>query len=454
MTNVDLKNILASVDETRIAELRLSLDEYLPQDLAEEYRNLEKEDQKKLFDILSTDQGASVLVELEKDEVLDLFKSLSDEQISKLANEMALDDAADIIGLLGDERMATILERIQRPVELKALLEYEPHTCGGTMSPDFISVRADLKCNAAVRYIKLKARESRGQIIYVYVTQKFGELSGVISLRELFLADDNDLVGDHMTTELVSVAVDDDREIAAELISKYHFLAIPVINNTKQLVGIITIDDAVEVIEEETTADIYQSSGINVETESNIVAPTLSFKSYFNAYKSRSPWLIITLLGQYLAALMIARFDQTIIAVPIAISFMPLLSGLSGNIGNQSTTIIVRGISTGEIELKDALGIFIHELLVSFAIGGTCAIITGLMSYSVYGNITLSVLIGLSLILSMALAVSLGTITPMIFEKLSIDPAVASGPLITTTIDIVSFSVYLVLISRFISSLL
>ncbi len=453
MGAVDLKNILESVDETRIGELRLSLDEYLAQDIAEEYRDLDKDEQKTLFDILSYHQGAQVLVELEPDEIIHLLKSLSDEQLARFANEMELDDAADIIGLLEDERMATILERIQRPYELKALLEYEPHTCGGIMSPHFISVRGDLKCNAAVRYVRLKAREIRSQIVYVYVTHKFGELAGVISLRQLFLAADNDTVADHMATDVVAVKVDDDREEAAELISKYRFLAIPAVNENNQLVGIITIDDAVEVIEEEATADIYQSSGINVEPETNITAPSLTFKSYFNAYKSRTPWLIITLLGQYLAATIIAGFDTTVMTVPIAISFMPLLSGLSGNVGNQSTTIIVRGISTGEIELKDAFGIFFHELLVSFAIGGTCALMTGLMSYYVYHNFTLSFLIAFSLVLSMALAVSLGTVTPMVFKQLDIDPAVASGPLITTTIDILSFTVYLTLISKFVEML-
>ncbi len=453
MNTLDLKNILESVDESRISELRASLDDYLPQDIAEEYRHLEKDEQKKLFDILSYNQGARVLVELEADEILRLFKDLSDEQIARFANEMELDDAADIIGRLEDERMAYILERIQRPYELKALLEYEPHTCGGIMSPHFISVRSDLKCNAAVRYVRLKAKEIRSQIVYVYVTQKFGELSGVISLRELFLAADNDTVADHMTTDVVSVNVDSDREEAAELISKYHFLALPTVNENNQLVGIITIDDAVEVIEEEATADIYQSSGINVEAESDITAPSLTWRSYFGAYKTRSPWLIITLLGQYLAATIIASFDTTVAAVPIAISFMPLLSGLSGNVGNQSTTIIVRGISTGEIDLKDAFSIFFHELLVSIAIGSTCATLTGLMSYFVYHNLTLSFLIAFSLVLSMALAVSLGTVTPMIFKQLDIDPAVASGPLITTTIDILSFTVYLTLISKFVAML-
>ncbi len=453
MSNIDLQNILNDIDETRIAELRLSLDEYLAQDLAQEYRGLSDTEQKKLFDILSYEQGAKVLVELEAAEILDLLKTLSDEEIAKLANQMELDDAADIVGLLEDQRMANILERIQRPYELKALLEYEPHTCGGMMSPHFVSVRGDLKCSAAVRYVRLKAREIHSQIIYVYVTQKLGELSGVISLRELFLAEDNDLVSDHMSTEVVSIQADSDREEAAELISKYHFLALPVVNEQRQLLGIITIDDAVEVIEEEATADIYQSSGINVETESDIAAPSLTFKSYSSAYKARSPWLIVTLLGQCLAALIIARFDEIIATVPIAISFMPLLSGLSGNVGTQSTTIIVRGIATGEIELKNSVNIFFHELLISLAIGGTCASITAFISYFFYQNLTLSSLIALSLVLSMALAVSLGTITPMIFKKLDIDPAVASGPLITTTIDIISFTVYLLLISQFVRAL-
>jgi len=452
MAAIDLKNILNSIDETRIDELRLSLDEYLAQDIAEEYRDLDKEEQKQLFDILSYKQGAQVLVELKAEDILHILKGLSDEQLVRFANEMELDDAADIIGLLEDERMATILERIQRPFELKALLEYDPDTCGGIMSPHYISVRGDLKCSAAVRYVKLKAKEMHS-LVYVYVTHRFGELAGVISLRELFLAPENDMVADHMATEVIAANVADDKESAAELISKYRFLAMPVVNEQQQLVGIITIDDAVEVIEEEATQDIYQSSGINTEGESTLSTPTLTFRSFLNSYKARSPWLLVTLLGQYFAAHIIASYDQTVAAVPIAISFMPLLSGLSGNVGNQSTTIIVRGISTGEIDLEDAFRIFLHEILVSFTISSTCALVAGMLAYTTYHNLTLALLIGCSLIITMALAVSLGTVTPMIFRQLNIDPAVASGPLITTTIDISSFTVYLSLVSRFIQML-
>jgi magnesium transporter len=171
------------------------------------------------------------------------------------------------------------------------------------------------------------------------------------------------------------------------------------------------------------------------------------------AYRARTPWIIITLVGQYLAAILIAGFESTIASIPIAISFMPLLSGLSGNIGNQSTTIIVRGLYLGEVEARNTMKILFHEFLVSLGIGLTCALLTGLISYFNYHNLLLSSLIGCSLIISMALAVSLGTITPISFEKLKIDPATASGPLITTVIDMISFFVYLTLITSFVGSL-
>lgn len=450
---LDLKNLLTEIDESRIKDLRLKMDDFYAQDIAEEYIDLELEERLKLFYVLSYKQGANVLVELYENQIKQLFEHLSDEKIARFTNELELDDAADIVGLLEDERMAHVMDLIQRPYELKALLNYDPATCGGIMSPHFISVRGDLKCSAALRYVRLKAKEIHSQIVYIYVVKKFGELHGVVSLKELFLAPDNDLVETHMSNESISVSVTDDQEAAAELISKYHFLALPVTNENNQLVGIITIDDVVEVIEEEATEDIYQSSGITVSEEEEIRAPKLSMGSYFNAYKARSPWLIITLFGQYLAAMLIAKFDSTIMAIPIAISFMPLLSGLSGNIGNQSTTIIVRGISTGEIELDDGLKILTHEVLISFSIGLTCALLTGAMSYYVYHNALLSLLIGSSLIISMVIAVSFGSVTPMIFKKLDIDPAIASGPLITTAIDILSFLVYLSLITKFVNEL-
>ncbi len=453
-STLDLKNFLSEIDEARSEKLRLLLDEFYPQDIAEEYRKLDSDQKLLVFDLMSAEQGAAVLVELDENEILNLFKELSDSRIVSLANHMELDDAADIIGLLDDERMIKILENIQRPYELKELLSYDPNTCGGIMTPSFISVRADLKVAAALRYVRLKAKQEDNIIIYVYVTDKFGKLAGVISLRQLFLAADNDPVLNHINDEVIAVKTTDDQEVAAELISKYRFLAVPVINEQDQLMGIITFDDVVEVIQEETTEDIYQSSGINVESESNTNASHSLTKEYFGAYKARTPWLVITLLGQYLAASLIASYDITIAAIPIAISFMPLLSGLSGNIGNQSSTIIVRGISTGELDANKSSQILIHELIISLSIGVTCGLITAALSFYVYHNNLLSILIGLSLVLSMVLAVALGTITPFMFKKLNLDPATASGPLITTIIDIISFFLYLTLITKFIKVLI
>ena len=448
----NLRNIISHIDETRVEELRLALDEYFPQDIAEEYKKLTSNEQHLLFDLLSYKQGAQVFSELEQREIIELFDYLSDKKIIKFTNELELDDAADIIGLLDDERMLRILDKLQRPFEIKELLAFEPDSCGGIMNPDFISVRDDLKVNAALRFIRLKAKERDSQIVYIYVTKKFGELAGVVSLKNLFLANDDSLVKDHMNTDIISVNTEEDREIAGELISKYHFLAIPVTNLSKQLVGVIGIEDVVEILEDETTQDIYQSSGINIEPDS--VSAYTDIRKYFTAYKARTPWLVITLLGQILSASLIIKFSNVISSLPVAVSFMPLLSGLSGNIGNQSTTIIVRGISTGEIDTDRSYEVVSHELLISLSIGLTCAIITSVLSFLMNGNLLLAGLIALSLMISMFSAVFLGALTPIFFKKIDIDPASASGPLITTMIDIISFIVYLSFVNSFITKLI
>lgn len=448
---LDLKNLLQDLDEARILELRNKLDDFYPQDIAEEYPKLDEKEKEILLEILSDEQISKFIVELPESEIKQFFEKVSDDEITRFSNAMQLDDAADILALLDDKRMVNIMSNIQKPVVLKELMSFDPNTCGGIMTPGFISVRADLKISAALRYVRLKAKETDYEIIYVYVTKKFGELVGVISLRQLFLANDDDLVSDHLTQDVISVNVDEDQEVASDLISKYRFLAIPVTNSNQQLVGIITIDDVVDVIEEEATADIYQSSGINVEADAD--SSDYLLNNYLGAYKARTPWLIITLIGQCLASVLIAKFDVTIATIPIAISFMPLLSGLSGNIGNQSTTIIVRGLYTGEVAKEKNMKILFHEILTSLFIGITCALITGLLSFYFYNNLTLSVLIGISLILSMMLAVILGTLTPIFFNKCNLDPATASGPLITTGIDMISFFVYLTLITKFINQL-
>ena len=222
-SSLNLKNILTDIDEARIVQLRARLDEFYAEDIAEEYDKLNREEAKLLFDILSYEQGAAVMVELEDHDAKKTFQELSNKQIAKFINEMELDDAADLLALLEDERLIKVLDTVQRPFVLKELMSYDANTCGGIMNPEFISVRADLKINAALRYVRLKAKEIDSQIIYIYVTRKFGELVGVISLRELFLAPDQGLVGDHMSKEIISINEEADQEEAAELISKYHF---------------------------------------------------------------------------------------------------------------------------------------------------------------------------------------------------------------------------------------
>lgn len=450
MSNIlDLQNLLLDIDDSNILDLRQIFDDFYSQDIAEAYDNLDKKAKELLFTVLSDDQGAAVLSDLAKSDLRDLLEIVSDDQLVRFVNNMALDDAADIIATIDDKRMLYILENIQRPAELKELMSFEPDTCGGIMAPNFISVREDLKVASALRYIRVKAKESDTEIVYIYVTKKFGELVGVISIKELFLSADEDLVSQHMNREIISVKVDDDQELAADLIAKYRFLAIPVLNNNEQLLGIITVDDAVQVIEEEATEDIYQSSGISEAKQTSSL-----IKEYFVAYKARTPWLIVTLLGQYLSSILIASYHTTIISIPIAISFMPLLSGLSGNIGNQSSTIIVRGLYTGEVNENKSIKVFLHELVISLCIGLTCALMTGFLSFYFYKNLSLSFLIAMSLILSMMLAVALGTLTPIVFKKFQWDPAAASGPLITTAIDMISFFVYLTMITKFINELI
>jgi magnesium transporter len=449
---LDLKNTLNNIDEDKILGLRQTLDEFYPQDIAEAYNNLNEEEGQTLFDVLSFQQGALVIIELEDYQIKDLFEYLSNEKIARFVNELELDDAADLLGLLDDEdRTLNIMDRLNRPYEIQELLSFDPDSAGGMMNPDFISIRADLKVAAALRFLRIKAKNTDSQIVYMYVTTKTGELKGVISLKELFMAKDDSFVADYVNEDVIYVQAHQDREEVAEIISKYHFLALPVVDEKKVLVGVIAINDVVEILEDEVTQDIYQASGINVEEDA--VYGTFDFKQIFAAYKSRTPWLVITLFGQALSASLLLNYNDVISAVPVAVSFMPLLSGLSGNIGNQSTTIMIRGIYTGEINIGKSLEVLISEFATSIGIGFTCALITAAVSYFMNHNLLLSLLIAISLVVSMIAAVLLGTMVPIFFKKANFDPATASGPLITTLIDIISFIVYLSLVRMFLLKL-
>jgi len=438
-----LNAIIQNNDEQKLKDF---LNEQYAQDLGPVIEKLDSKNKIKCFKLLNITNAANVYSEFSLEFQKELLKDLGPDQLAPIIAEMDDDDATDLIIQLPEDEKSNLLKLLPDPIQqaqVQELSNYPPESAGGIMSTDFLRLRSDMTVNLAFNYVRRQAAEYHTQIHYLYVVDNTNKLAGVITLRDLILAPLNDLIANHMNTEIISCKVTDDQETVANTISKYDLIAIPVTDEEGILKGIVTIDDVVDVLKKETTEDIYQSSGISdVVPSDELISGKVTY-----SVRARLPWLLMTLVGQTIAAIIIASYGKTIASAPLAISFMPLLSGLSGNIGGQTSTIIVRGLVTGNIELKNTAKHIFHEFKIGFFIGIICAVITGAVAWHMYNLPALGLIVGFALCCSMIAGVLLGTITPIMLQSINKDPAAASSPFITTLLDVLTFTFYLGIVS-------
>lgn len=444
--NLSLDKVSYLLEKGSKSELRDYLNDQYPQDIAEIIQNLNDTEKLNCFLLLDLEHAGDVLAELNSETQIILLKLIGSKRLAPIISQMDVDDAADLISNLEQDDKSTLLKVLPDPIQqahVEELINYPKDSAGGIMSTDFLRLRSDMTVQIALNYVRRQAVQENTQIYYLYVVDNSHKLVGVISLRNLIIAPLNDIVANHMSTEVITCNVNDDQETVAEIISKYDLLAAPVVDENNRLKGIVTIDDIVDIMEEETTEDIYQGSGIRHETQPDeLISGKINY-----ALKARFPWLLLTLIGEVIAVFIIAFHEKTITEAPIAISFMPLLSGLSGNVGGQTATIVVRGIVTGNIKLKDTLKHIFHEMQIGIWLGIACSIITAVFAWIQYDKPFLGIIVAFALIITMTTGVLLGTIFPIFLQSLKKDPAAASSPFITTMLDIFTFSFYLAVVS-------
>ena len=438
-----LKDILAQCDDNLLRE---ELDNLHSADIAEIFEELDEDERLKCFNIMPEDDAAELLEFLSPQLQVEILSEIDEEKASSIILKMPHDSVADVLGDLEDSDSENYLNKLPERIsnQIRELLSYPEDSAGGIMNSDVITVDKDMTVDEVISFLKIKAETDKVEFLYVYVTDKSGHLLGVLSLRSLFTTPKYVKVEDIMIKDLVKVHVDDDQEIAAETLSKYGFLAVPVVDHYDKLKGIVTWDDAQEVVEEETTEEILQSSGISTaEYDDDELLEGAIWKSV----RARMPWLFITLLGEFIAAIVAKYYDGTLTALPLIAIFMPLLAGLGGNIGTQSITLMVRGLSTGEVSAGDALEQILREGRVGITIGATFGIVTALITFIWHSNVMLGVVVGTAMTLNMLMATIIGTLTPFMLKKINIDPAIASGPVIATTIDVLGLAVYFSLVT-------
>ena len=449
-----VKKVVISTEEkisdlirnNNLQDLKDFLNDQYPQDLAPVLKEVKPEEKKICFSLLEPDNAGKVLAELNFDSQVNLLIILGPDKFASIISQMDVDDVTDFIIQLPEKEKSALLKELPDPVQqahVQELIHYPPESAGGIMSTDFLRLRSDMTIHLAMNYVRRQAADYKSEVYYLYVADNSNKLVGVITLKNLICAPLSDIVANHMSTDVITCKVTDDQEQVAQAISKYDLIAIPIIDEENSLKGIVTVDDVVDILNRETTEDIYQGSGISDE----VISDELISGKVSHAVKARLPWLLITLAGEAVASLIIASHNKTIITAPIAVSFMPLLSGLSGNVGGQTATIIVRGLVTGDINLKNTVRHIFHELKIGFSIGLVCSIITGLIAWYEHSMPVLGLVVAFSLCCSIISAVLLGSIFPILLQYFKKDPAAASSPMITTMLDILTFTFYLFIVS-------
>ncbi len=416
--------------------LRKIVDKTHAADMSVVFRSLPLSSQQKLFDMIEDTQQKGVLFsELDEDIFSDFIEGMDLDELVEILEQMPTDDVADIIGRLPKEKSDTILEKMKKEgsEEVEDLLRYGDDTAGGIMVPDFIALKEDTTAKEAIKSLQ-KEHLDVEMPFYLYVVDDHGRLVGVSSLRQLVVVHPETPLKQFMTTDVFSVETGMDQEEVAKIVARYDILAVPVVDDTNRLVGIVTVDDIIDIIREEATKDILKMAGAGEEF--------IETQSVFKSTKTRLPWLFASCVGGIIAFFIISRFEGSLSKLAYLAAFIPVIMNMGGNIGTQSSSIVVRGLATGQLNVRDIWAVVFKELSVGFILGIVYGFIIGMVAQFRYDSWGLALSVGLSVICSMSVAALLGSIVPMAFARINIDPAVASSPFVTTSVDIISVFFY------------
>ena len=444
-----VENIIASTELRSLELLEAALEDAHPAEIADAMRHLDPEVQEQIMDLLSPENGSETLLALrgiDEGAGIDLAEELDSDELSEMLNVMEPDDAADVVADLPEEEAVEVLDLMEEEESrsVQELLKYPEETAGGIMTSEFAALSADITTDEAIQH--LRAHTPERQIFYIYVTGEAGELLGTVSIDRLITVGPSMKLRDLVLTSVISVTPDTDREEAATLIIQYDMLALPVVDEQDRLLGVITIDDAMDVLQEEATEDIYKLAGTSDDE--------LLSKSAFKVAQIRLPWLFVCLAGSLISGLVIRLFSGTISQALAIASFIPAIMAMGGNTGLQSSTATVRGIATGYISLSHVAGVIFKEIRTALVMGVACGLFMALVGFVWSGGQSaMGFVIGLSIFIAVSLSATMGILIPITFKRINVDPAVASGPFITMINDITGLLVYLTLATVLISRL-
>ena len=433
-----IKDVQELIDQGDRSVLPVQLKALHPADVAELISHLDEEAREYVFGLLDNQIASDVLPDLDDSTREDLLEEIDEQKLTEIVDEMESDEAADVVAELPDEVAERVLESVSEEVsqEVKELLQHEEDTAGGLMALEIITINQDATIDEAIAAIRRAADEVHEieNFHYLYVIDDEGKLVGVVSLARLLISRSDRKVADVMERDVVQVSQDMDQEEVAGLFRKYDLVAVPVVDETGRLVGRITVDDVVHVIEEEASEDILKMAGTGDEA--------IREESAFRIAGIRLPWILTSLFGGLVSGSVIRAFKGTLgQALSLAI-FIPIITAMGGNIGIQSASITVRGLALGQIEAFELWKRVLRELRVGVVMGLVCGGGVGLIALFWQGNPALGFVVGAAMLSAITVAATMGTFVPVIFKKLNIDPAIATGPFVTTSNDIIGLIIY------------
>lgn len=434
----ELKEILLSEDVEKIKKIITNIH---PADILDIL--YEDEDSiKQLMDHLPNDVVASVIEEEDdEDDQYELLKLFSDRKQREILDEMSNDEITDLVGELEENEKQDILSKMDKEdkEDIELLLTFDPDTAGGIMTTEYISIRARNTVEKTLKYLQENINQDAGYYLYVIDPQNI--LKGVVSLRDIVTSSFDTKIIDITNPNVKTIMYNEDQEEVARKFQKYGFILMPVVDEMDHLLGVIEFDDIIDIIQEENTEDINLLGGVDSKERLD--------STVGESFKSRIPWLIVNLFTAVLAASVVSFFEGTIAQVVTLATVMPIVTGMGGNAGTQSLTIVVRGLSLGELTKENAIKIMLKELAVGFVSGIVIGTLVALGSMIFEGNPIFGVVTGLAMFLNMILANIAGYFIPVILEKLHVDPALASGVFVTTVTDVLGFFFFLGLATLF-----
>lgn len=441
--NVTLtETIRVLLEERKFNTLRDILTTMKPYDIAAIFEELQDEKTPILFRILPKELAAETFVEMDDETQEFLIHGLSDSELKEVVDELFVDDAVDLI----EEMPANVVKRILRQADkdmrkqINELLKYPEDSAGSIMTTEFIVLRPDMTAEMAIKRIR-RTGVDKETIYTCYVTDNNNKLIGISTVKDLLLADDDDLVNDLMEENVISVNTLDDQEQVAQMFSNYNFLALPVVDNENRLVGIVTIDDAIDVIQEEATEDIEKMAAVLPSDKPYMKT------SVWGIYRKRIPWLLVLMLSATFTSTIISSFECALASVIVLSSFIPMITGSGGNAGSQASVSVIRALSLGEIEFKSMFKVLWKELRVSILCGATLAAANfiKLMIFDLNGNpnaFMIALVVSLTLLGTIMMSKIVGSSLPLLASKIGFDPAVMANPLISTVCDSLSLLIY------------